>query len=79
MKFILGERSGIAKSLSNVFFLEVWQFLNDLGGRHTIRNKVHYVRNGNAKAADCRPTGKKTGILSNAVEGLGHDCLLTIV
>ncbi len=57
MKFVLRERSCIAKSLADICFFEVRQFLDDLGSSHAVCDEIHDMSDGDAQAANGRPTG----------------------
>ncbi len=73
MKLVLSESSSVGKRLSNVFFVEIRQILDDLGHRHTVGNQINDMRHGDTKTADRGPSAKYVRLVRNAIEHVFHD------
>ena len=45
MQFVLGQSRGVRERLANILGFEVWQIVDDLPCAHSVRDKIHDVRN----------------------------------
>ena len=72
MKFILREGSSVGKRLTDVFFFEVRQFLDNLRRRHAVGNEVDDVGHRDAKTAEGGSSGQDLRVLRDAIERVRH-------
>jgi hypothetical protein len=76
MNFVLRKGRSVRQGLSDVLRVEVWQFLDDLGRGHAVRNEVDDVGDRDPKAPDrCTPC-KHGRISCDAIERLSHSVAL---